>query len=146
MLKTPRADVSVNCPSSAQAFPVVSAKVPDTWYGHLGTATPAQLPNAYSWVTLVNAMRNRRTSQLSPAQILDLQNPCAMGNGGCLKPLSLGGICYITTIRTESIHIHRYSICVRHMCIDIKVSHNLKKCFLGNPHIAILTLVSPAWR
>lgn len=39
--------------------------------------------------------------------------------------------------RMESIHTHtyRYSICVWHVCIYIKVSHNLKKMFLRkSPH------------
>ena len=73
--------------------------------------------------------RARRFSQVSSTQILNQQNPGAMKNSCCFKPLSIiGGVRYATTdTRMKSIYTHRQSMCACHMCMYIKVFHNFKK-------------------
>lgn len=127
------------------AFPPSPLRYQICERSHLGLSTPALLPTEYSWVTLVNAMKSRRISYLSPTQILGQRNPWAKENDCCLKPLNVGEFVMQQQItRMKTTHGHRHSMCAWHMCAYIqdlvrKVFHKFEKCFLRNSHTVMLT-------
>lgn len=60
--------------------------------------------------------RTRRFSQLSSTQILNQQDPGAMKNGCCFKPLSIiGRIGYETTDNQNEKHIYAQ---IEHVCVS----------------------------